>query len=419
MSPEAAALRARVRARARAAGPRLAELTRRFVRIDSQTPPSATGAMAEEAARVLAETPGLAPRVSPSDPPVVNLVARLSGGAPGPRLVFSGHLDTYPIGDRARWREDPLGGEIREGRLYGRGAADMKGGLAALIVAAEAFAEETAPWPGEIVLAFAGDEESMGTLGSQRLLETMPETRGDAALVGDVGGARIPRVGEKGMIWLELRAEGAAAHGAHTHRGANALDRLIAAVAAVQALAGPVAAAPSEVRETIARARPLSEPLGGDGEAETLESVTVNLGRMEGGSSANLVPDAAAAALDIRLPMGVSVAEIEARIVAALAGRAGVSFEVTRRYEPSWTSPAHPLSRAVLAAAEDVLGGRCALNMRVGASDARLFRAAGVPTVVCGLTPHNLGGPDEHLALDELAPIAEIYAAAAAEFLFA
>lgn len=415
------ALGARIRARVAGAGERLAALTTRLVRIDSQTPPSATGPIAQEIAAMLRESPALAARLEarilPSDPPVVNLVARIEGGAPGRRLVLNGHLDTYPIGAAAAWREDPFGGALRDGRLYGRGAADMKGGIAALIVLLEAYAAESEPWPGELVLALAGDEESMGVLGSQRLLETVPETRGDGVLIPDVGAPQIPRCGEKGMIWLDLAASGAAAHGAHTHRGENAILRLMAGIEALRTLERRAVATPSEVAETIAAAAPLSEPLGGVGETEILQRISVNVGRIEGGVSANLVPDHAAAALDIRLPLGAGVAEIEAEIESLLAPLPGLASSVTRRYEPNWTSPTHPLVQDVTAAAVAVRHAPAAPNMRVGASDARLFRAAGLPTVVCGLTPFNLGAPDEHLRAAELTEIAETYALASAAFL--
>ena len=412
-------LRERLRQRVSGRADSLTRMTRDFVRIDSQTPPSATGPMAASVAEILSTNPRFEVRILESDPPVVNLVAVLKGGLPGPRLVLSGHLDTYPIGDPAAWKTDPLGGEIMDGRLYGRGAADMKGGLAVNIAVALAFAEEQEPWPGELVLAFAGDEESMGTLGSQRLIETEPVVHGDGILIADVGSPEIVRCGEKGMIWLMLEAKGRAAHGAHVHRGLNAVDRLMTAITALKTLTGLPVETPGEARRTILAAQPLSEPLGGDGEAVIMQHITVNIGRIDGGISANLVPDMARAEADIRLPLGTTVARVESEIERLLAGMDGIRCTITRRYEPSWTSPDAAIVRATVGAAADVLGRPAAANMRVGASDARLFRAAGLPTVVCGLTPFNLGAPDEYLALEELSQLAEIYALATVDFLTA
>jgi len=94
-----------------------------------------------------------------------------------------------------------------------------------------------------------------------------------------------------------------------------------------------------------------------------------------------------------------------------------IHFRITRRYEPTWTTPDDPIVSAVIHACHDVLQRQPAINMRVGASDARLFRAAGIPTVVCGLTPHNLGGPDEYVCIDELITVAKIHTLAALNFL--
>ena len=395
----------------------LIDMTGKLVRIDSQTPPSDTRRAAEVAASLLSDLGNIEIVFQPSEHPVMNLVARLKGTRPGPRLVLSGHLDTYPIGDIARWTRNPLGGEVDNGRLYGRGSADMKGGIAAQILLMRVFAEKIVDFPGEIVLALAGDEERMGELGTQFLIDNEPAVRGDAVLVADVGSPSIIRCGEKGMIWIDVTATGREAHGAHVHRGDNALDALIAAIADLKRLETLEIDIPGHVAAAMEAAEPLSEPLGGAGERETMSRITVNLGQVEGGISANLVPAKAVARLDIRLPMGISVAAVEARIEGMLAARPGLSFEVTRRYEATWTPADDPIAKCCVAAAARVLGRPVAVNMRVGGSDARLWRRAGMPTIVSGLTPYNLGAPDENLDVDELCQVAAIQMITAAYFL--
>lgn len=408
---------ASVRAAAEKAKPALVAITQALVRDDSQTPPSDTRKSAEIAMGFLKDLPGIEIAWHPSDPPVMNAVARLNGGLPGPRLVLSGHLDTYPIGDPARWTCEPLGGEIEDGRLYGRGSADMKGGIAALLFTMKVLAEAERPFPGEVILALAGDEESMGELGTQRLIDTVPEVRGDAVIVADVGSPSIVRCGEKGMIWLDLEAQGRSAHGAHVHRGANAIDATLACLADVKSLESLPIGLPAEVDSAMADAEALSEPLGGSGERAVMSRVTVNIGRIEGGESANLVADRAIAQLDIRLPIGTTVAGVEGEIERIMASHPGVRHTITRRYEPTWTDPDHPIVRACLSAAGDILEGPVRANMRVGGSDARLWRRAGLPTVVCGLTPYNLGAPDEYIEIDELPALAAIHLLTAARFL--
>lgn len=395
----------------------LIDMTRDLVRIDSQTPPSDTRKTADIAASLLPVRDNIETTFHPSEHPVMNLVARLKGTRPGPCLVLSGHLDTYPIGDAGRWTMDPLGGEVVDNRLYGRGAADMKGGIAAQILLMRVFAERIVDFPGEIVLALAGDEERMGELGTQFLIDTVPAVRGDAVLVADVGSPSIIRCGEKGMIWIDVTATGREAHGAHVHRGDNAIDKLIAAMTDLKRLERIDIDDPAHVAAAMKAAEPLSEPLGGAGERETMSRITVNLGQIEGGLSANLVPAKAVARLDIRLPMGISVAEVEAQIRSILAARPDLSFEVTRRYEATWTPTDDPITTACVDAAARVLNRPVAVNMRVGGSDARLWRRAGIPTIVSGLTPYNLGAPDEYLDVDELCQVAAIQMIAAANFL--
>ena len=109
---------------------------------------------------------------------VVNIVARVRGAGPGRRLVLNGHLDTYPVNEALPWTVDPLGGLVRDGRLYGRGAADMKGGIAASMTALALLAAHRGLWRGEAVLALAGDEESMGQLGTQWLIGNVECARG-------------------------------------------------------------------------------------------------------------------------------------------------------------------------------------------------------------------------------------------------
>src|SRR5690606_6713246 len=149
---------------------------------DSQTPPSDTRATAALAAQFLEGLGNVKVSLHQSTAPVINLLAELDGGLPGPRTILSGHLDTYPIGDPTTWTHDPLGGEVHEGRLYGRGSADMKAAVAVLLSLMRDFATN-GPFAGSIVLALAGDEERMGELGTQWMIDNLPEIHGDGVLV--------------------------------------------------------------------------------------------------------------------------------------------------------------------------------------------------------------------------------------------
>ncbi|KAK3185534.1 hypothetical protein K4F52_005632 [Lecanicillium sp. MT-2017a] len=354
-----------------------------------------------------------------SAPGIVNVVAILKGSQPGKRLVFSGHLDTYPAGDLSRWTKEPFSGYISDDgtRLYGRGASDMKGGIAASIFAARALAAQKEAWAGEIVIALAGDEETMGTLGTGSLLQNVPEVSGDAMICGDAGSPNVIRVGEKGLLWVEMEATGLGAHGAHVHRGVNAIDNLLCALRRLKTIEGLPFDADSDVQAVIESAKLVSEPLGGKGEATVLNSITVNIGKIAGGTSTNLVADNASASADIRLPVGVTVDMLTEHIGDLLGGINGLQHRIIRGYDPSWTAPNEEIVRCTLQGAKEVIKDEVVVNMRVGASDARLFRQAGVPSVVVGLTPYNMGGPDEYIEIAELVQLSQIHALAAFQFL--
>ncbi len=412
-------VRALLRRRVAESRDRLIAMAAGLVQTPSANPPGDTTAIAAVCADLLSEVEGIEISSHTKVEPITNIVAVLRGAAPGRRLVFNGHLDTYPVGGAGGWSEDPLSGAVRSGRLYGRGVSDMKGGIACSMLALALMAECREAWAGELVMTLAGDEETMGTAGSQFLIETVPEARGDAVICGDAGSPRVLRFGEKGMLWLDLAAAGRPAHGAHVHLGSNAIEALMTGLARLQALSGIEVAAPPEVTAAIAAASSISEPISGTGETATLGAVTVNIGTIEGGRAANLVADAASARLDLRIPAGLTAAALEDRVEAALADLPGISHRVRRRYDPTWTDPGHEIIRLTAASAAEVLGTAPVLTMRVGASDSRLYRLAGMPAVVCGLTPYNMGAADEHVTLDELEAVAAIHTLTAFDFLAA
>jgi len=391
---------------------------RALIAAPSPNPPLSTRAVAAVAEDLLGKQAlGVELSLHDAGEGVVNLVARVKGNGLGPRLVMSGHLDTYPVNEALPWTVDPFGGELREGRLYGRGAADMKGGIAASMSALALVAEHRTMWRGEAVLALAGDEESMGERGTQWLIDNVPHVTGDAVIIGDAGSPWVIRFGEKGFLWIELEARGKPAHGAHVHLGINAIDRLRGALDALAGLREMAVPGPDEVTRAIAAAQPVSEPLSGAGESQTLARVTVNIGHIAGGSSMNLVPSSARAGVDIRIPVGVPASVVEEQFSAALVGMEGVSWRVLRRYEASYTPTDAHIVRTVTAAASEVLGRAPAVNMRVGGSDSRLFRMKGIPTVVYGPTPNNMGGADEYALVEELHTVAKVHALSALDFL--
>ncbi|EEP82362.1 predicted protein [Uncinocarpus reesii 1704] len=238
--------------------------TTALVRIPSPNPPGHTAHVADAAIKLLQSIPHAHVSRHETAPGLVSVVARIPSGRPGKRLVFNGHLDTYPLCEDLHWTVPPTGGVHKDGKIYGRGVCDMKGGIAASITAARMLAEHRDLWRGEIVITLAGDEENMGSLGTKWLLDNVEEAKGDAVICGDVGSARVVRFGEKGFVWIAVEAEGVAAHGAHVHKGVNAVRHLRKALDAVESLEGTVVDGPRDVGEAIDAAAIVSESLSGE-----------------------------------------------------------------------------------------------------------------------------------------------------------
>jgi len=372
LAVSAASSRTRLATAAREYSGDIIDLTKALVRIPSAYPPGDTHAVA---AAIVQMFEGVDAEVEHYGtlPHVMNLVIRVRGKKPGRRLVVNGHLDTFPLVNAAQWTADP-NGEVRNGKLYGLGESDMKGGVAAIIFAMRQLAEIRDSFAGEVVATFAGDEESMGMEGSGYLLDNVPHAGGDAMICADAGSPQILRFGEKGMIWLRLDATGKSAHAAHVHKGDSAIEKLLDTIQAIKSIRGYPVAAPQAVLNAISASSQASEALSGEGESDVLRGVTVTFGTVNGGRLSNLIADEATATADIRLPVGVSVAEIESTLNYIVSQQPGVTMSISRRYEPCWTSPEHEVIALLKKQCTDTLGIEPVVNMRVGASDSRHYR---------------------------------------------
>ncbi len=153
---------------------RLLQMAKSLVAAASPNPPGGVTKAAAAAFSLLETIPTVTIERYETAPGIVNLVARVDSGRPGRRLIFNGHLDTFPVGEDLGWTVPPLGGTVKEGRIYGRGISDMKGGIAASLLATEILARNPGAWRGEIVVTLAGDEETMGSLGTKWLLDNVP-----------------------------------------------------------------------------------------------------------------------------------------------------------------------------------------------------------------------------------------------------
>lgn len=397
----------------------LVDLTSRLVQIPSESPESDTRQMVKEIADFLEQIDGVEISFHTLEEPITNIVARIKGKNPGKRLILNGHLDTYPAGNESLWTHHPFSGHEENGRMYGRGVSDMKGGIASYLVTFMIMAEMRDSWSGELVITLAGDEETMGVKGTKYLLDTVPHASGDAMISGDAGAAKVLRFGEKGLMWIELNAIGKASHGAHVHKGENAIDRLVEGIDRMnKELVSLKVNAPKEVTQAIKESSEISERYSGEGETEVLQQVTVNFGTIEGGVSPNLIPAKASAQGDIRVPVGVSMSEVEQKIKEITESVEGLSYHIFRQYEPNRSDINHEIFVFTADNVEYITGEKPVNTMRVGASDARHYRISkNIPSVNCGLNPYNLGGPDEYIEIEELTDLAKIHTLTAFDYL--
>jgi succinyl-diaminopimelate desuccinylase len=396
---------------------RLIALCSELGRNDSQNPPGDTRGMVASCRKILDGVAGITVETVISEQPKVNLVARLTGAAPGRRLVMNGHLDTGPVVEPAKWTVPPFGGVIAGDRIYGRGIADMKAGIAANVLAMLTLAEFRENLHGELVLMLVADEGTGGRHGTQFILQMRPELAGDAMLSGDVGSPRVARIGEKGFVWIEIEASGKSAAGAHPHLGENAIERLLPALDAIRTLANDPGHIPDAMKIAIKKASGISEALNGAGETHTLTHNTVNIGMIQGGIRINNVPSTASAKIDIRMPPGSTVESIMSMVGKVLDGIPHTKWRVLDTAEPNWTAPEASIVSILAQNAESVLGDAIGVSIRPGFSDGRFFRQRNVPTVVYGVTPQNGNAPDEHVLISDLETVFKVHALTAFDYL--
>lgn len=368
------------------------DLAQRLIRCRSVTPEDG-GALPllAEALAAAGFTTSLVSFAEPGQADVLNLYARL--GTAAPCLVFAGHTDVVPPGDPAGWAHDPFGGAIADGRLYGRGACDMKGGVAAFAAAAMAFADRRRGFHGSIALLITGDEEGPAVNGTVKLL-AWAAARGevfDACIVGEpTNPARLGDMiknGRRGSLTGDLVVHGRQGHVAYPDRADNPIPHMMRLL---DALTG----------------RPLD-----DGtphfDPSNLEVVTVDTGN----PAANVIPAEARARFNIRFNDRWTPAALEAEIGARLAQAAG-DARFTLSVQPcnalAFLTKPGPFTALVTDAVEATTGRRPDLSTSGGTSDAR-FIAPVCPVVEFGLVGETMHAVDESVEIADIDLLCEIY----------
>ncbi len=336
-----------------------------------------------------------------------NVVGVLGEAGRGPTLLLEGHTDVVTEGDPAEWRYPPFAAVLAEGRIWGRGAADMKGGLAAALVAAAAIKRSGVPLAGRLVVGALVDEEG-DMLGARHFCATPIGREVAAAIVCEPEENQIC-LEQRGVVWARVRLRGRMAHGAMPEAGLNPIPGLAALLDEARRLE-------RRLRRLCGPTRYLRPPT---------VTPTVVQAPVRGAPQPNVIPSATEVTLDIRLTPGPDepavAAEIDrlCRAVEARCPGLAVAWEALNGLRlPTRVARDEPLVQAVARAVRQVTGRRPSYGGVPGSTDGTILRTVlGIPIVTCGPgdrhVPHQV---DEYVGMAQLVEAARIYVAAALNF---
>jgi len=317
-----------------------------------------------------------------------NLYARRGNGRP--HLCFAGHTDVVPPGRVEGWSVDPFSAAVRDGALWGRGAVDMKGAIAAFIAAAKRFFDQRRDFDGSVSLLITGDEEGDAVNGTRRVLDWLEE-RGetiDACLVGEPTSAQelgdMVKIGRRGSMTGRLTVHGAQGHTAYPHLADNAAHRLVAMLHAL----------------TTAELDRGSEHF----QPSTLQVSTIDIGN----PASNVIPAAARAVFNIRFNDCWTSGKLERWVrerLDAIGGR--YTLDISASGESFLVAPG-VLSNRLAEAIRRVTGRTPELSTTGGTSDARFIQAC-CPVAEFGLVGQTMHKVDERVELSDLANLTAIY----------
>jgi acetylornithine deacetylase/succinyl-diaminopimelate desuccinylase family protein len=368
-------------------------VARDLVRINSVNPTLSPGGpgereIADYTAGVL-ERMGLEVTRHEPAPGRVSVTGRLRGTGGGRSLMLNAHYDTVGVDGMA----DPFSGAIRDGRLYGRGAYDMKGALAACIAAARAIAESGPRLAGDLVVAAVADEED-ASLGTRDLAEHVPV---DGAIVTEPTALDLC-VAHKGFIWIELEIKGLAAHGSKPELGVDANTRMARVLGGIDDLIQSLAARPPH---------PLVGP------------PSMHVATLAGGTGLSTYAGRCIACLERRTIPGETEAQVLREVDAVLeaARRADPALQVKRRHlltrDAFEASANGALAVAVRDAVTEVRGTRPAVIGETPWMDSAILAARGIETVVCGPAGVGAHAAEEWVDLESVAQLAAVLTRAA------
>ena len=386
-------------------------LTRDLVRIPSVIrpgDPSATEGDVAEYVRHWFVKEGFDVEIQEVAPGRPNVIAVFGDKGAGKSLLLEGHTDVVTEGDASQWSHPPFEAALVDGRIYGRGAADMKSGLAAAMVAAAAFKRTNTLPGGRLVVGALVDEEG-DMIGARHLCGTAVGRELDAAIICEPEENELC-LEQRGVVWARVTVRGRMAHGAMPEAGVNPITGVGAVLREVPALE-------RRLRRLCARSKHLRPPT---------VTPTVVKAPVRGVPQSNVIPAAAEATLDIRLTPGPDGDAVAAEIEAACRRAAAAVPQITIDWQPvngyrlaTRVEKSEPLVRAMTRGVRAATGKAPRFGGVPGSTDGTILRMTlGIPIVTCGpgnrLIPHQV---DEYVEVSELVDAARIYVASAYHYL--
>ena len=394
----------------------LIDFLSRFIQAKSPNPPGDTREAAAYINRFLDEN-GLPYRVIAPQEEMPNIVCSFECSAPGRHLVLNGHIDVFPVGEGEGWAHDPWSGAVVDGRIYGRGAADMKCGTTASIFTFAYLHRIRDKLKGKLTLTCVSDEETFGPWGARYLMEHHPEVHGDCCLNGEPSSPLTIRFGEKGPLWLAFTVQTPGAHGAYTHVSPSATKIAARLIADLEALTDIQVSAPEQVETALRRNAELIDQAQGEGAAEALRKVTVNIGVIDGGLKVNMVPGTCALEVDIRVPIGLDKESVMTEVQKIAARHPEVSCEEINYSPPSWCDPNGEMVSYIQQNVKAMKGFEPQPIANLGGTDARLWRYRDVPAYVYGPFPRNMGAANENVEIEEFLHVVRTHVLSAYDYL--
>ncbi len=391
------------------------DFLRGFIRCKSPNPPGDTTEVAAYV-RAFLNRHGLVHRVISPHQLMPNIVATFDAAKPGRHLALNGHMDVFPV-DPQGWTVDPWGGELIDGKIYGRGACDMKCGTTASLFTFLYLHEIRDALHGKLTLSAVSDEETFGPWGARYLVEHHPEILGDTCLNGEPSSRHTVRFGEKGLLWLRFHVRTPGAHGAYTHVSPSAVGigaRIIGELHRLEEIQPPHL---SNLTAALEQAADAIDAAYGKGASQIMQRVTVNPGLIQGGLKVNMVAGDCTFEVDIRLPNGLDETPLLREVDRIVAAFPEATYEKILYNPPSWCPPDAEMAGYVRANAKTLAGIDPPPVISLGGTDARLWRYADIPAIVYGPAPTGMGSYDEHVTVDDFLHVVRSHVLSAYDYM--